>query len=124
MKKYFSINVLTLLILCVGITFSSCSKEGEGGDKKLVGTWLSEYGGEKTYLTFKSDGTGLERVEFKDEDAFLGLDVVELAFSWSAENGKLTVSMLFVGTIAYEIKGNSLYLHSDDEDPDVYKKVK
>lgn len=61
-----------LVILFMGVTFVSCSKDDDGDDnvmENLVGTWMHTFSGGYQLVTFQSNGTGtLIEVDFEDED--------------------------------------------------------
>jgi len=80
------------LILLVSITLFSCSKNDDSQNNSqetlLIGKWRNTEGARSQYLTFKSDGTGLEEVSYVGNT---GVDWYETVFSWATSNNILTI---------------------------------
>lgn len=104
MKLLKRVSILAVLITVIAV-FAGCGKEAT-----IVGTWE---GDDYTY-TFNDDGTGIQQIG----------EISVSITSYEAKDGKLSITISFLGTeeYTYSIKKNVLSLSDGNNTIELNKK--
>lgn len=111
-------KILFLMAMLPMMLFTACSSDDDDNnyETQLIGKWVedTDFEYEVLHVEFKSDKSGFQWATDKDgEIDKYGKEY----FVWSATDSKITIILEKGGsdTVNYIIKGDKLYISSDDE---------